>query len=531
MKTIEARAMQHYNPAMRLACTSVLLLWLGCGGQSCGCSGGKILAQLTNVEGAVQRDFAKEILAWTPAEVGAQFRLGDGVRAPLDASAELKLIDGSIAKLYPGALLRFMKAGSSSGGYGIDVQAGEAELVVGSRPLHLTTHLGDAQLVPGTRLRLRRLDNGNIVFTVQLGLARLRPVDGEPVEIGVGQSLEVTIGMAIIGPAPGLDLPEAEPAPEIPAPVDAGTGDGVADASTTADESEAATPQSGSDAPRYEANLARSSVGVPTGETATIHVVRDPVTVGFGIGDKCPDRAVVTVEHARGRRAAVVRGVGRIHIEVPRGRHPYQMACLTAEGKHGPVVAKGTITVVRDSGRARLPRRPPTSPVRADGRTYNVLYQNQLPHIVFTWPEAPAARRYKVTATGRGAPKPASSKKPKYVFKSGKLREGKHTLQFSAGDKRSRETRLVLRFDNNAPRASLAAPRERGFSVGDTVEVRGVAMSGSKVSVAGGEMTVDAQDRFRATVVTTAAHPDLAVRVSHPRRGTHYYVRRAKGSK
>jgi hypothetical protein len=87
-----------------------------------------------------------------------------------------------------------------------------------------------------------------------------------------------------------------------------------------------------------------------------------------------------------------------------------------------------------------------------------------------------------------------------------------------------------VRFDNAAPKASLSSPIDRQFKPGDTVTIEGVALETWKVSVEGGSVNVGADERFVGSVPTSASHPDVAVRLAHPRLGVHYYLRRASGS-
>jgi hypothetical protein len=122
-------------------------------------------------------------------------------------------------------------------------------------------------------------------------------------------------------------------------------------------------------------------------------------------------------------------------------------------------------------------------------------------------------------------------KAPEHTFRSGALQDGTHTLTFRAGERSSRTTSVQIRFDNAAPKASLSEPADRSFAPGDTVRIAGVALPTWKVSVAGGTIKQDGSDRFSGLIVTSAQRPDIAVRLRHPRLGTHYYLRRATSSR
>ena len=78
--------------------------------------------------------------------------------------------------------------------------------------------------------------------------------------------------------------------------------------------------------------------------------------------------------------------------------------------------------------------------------------------------------------------------------------------------------------------ASLSAPIDRSFAPGAELEIEGVLLPAWKVSVDGGMIEKVGEDRFHGRIVTTPQNPDFAVRLFHPRLGTHYYLRRASGA-
>jgi hypothetical protein len=119
---------------------------------------------------------------------------------------------------------------------------------------------------------------------------------------------------------------------------------------------------------------------------------------------------------------------------------------------------------------------------------------------------------------------------PEHVFGSGELRDGVHEVSFRAGTRGSRTTYIDVRFDNNAPTASVESPPNRGFVAGQPVQVAGVSLPAWKVSVEGGTVERESDGRFKGSIVPGAEHPDVVVRLSHPRLGIHYYLRRAGAS-
>jgi hypothetical protein len=266
--------------------------------------------------------------------------------------------------------------------------------------------------------------------------------------------------------------------------------------------------------PSYHNMLARA------GESFVVHAPEAPVAVGFDIG-KCPGEGVLELLGARQQ----ARGTGSANLLFSAGIRGYTLRCIGPRGP-GNIVARGSVHVLVDPGTRKLPTRAPTSHVEADGRSYTIYYQNQLPDVAVRWPNPPSEAHYQVVLDGA----PTSIDAPEHLFVSGMLRDGTHTLSFQAGPRRSRTTTVIVRFDNAAPKASLGAPANRGFTPGDVVTVEGVVLPGWRVALPGGSVESGAGDRFSGQVQTSKERPDIAVRLSHPRLGTHYYLRRAAGS-
>lgn len=260
----------------------------------------------------------------------------------------------------------------------------------------------------------------------------------------------------------------------------------------------------------------------PAGESFVLHAPELPVSVSFGFGGKCPEQGEIELVGKRQR----VRGKGSANLLLSAGTRGYTLRCVNAAGALGRVVARGTMHVLLDAGTRKLPPVPPTSFVEADGRTYTIYYPNQLPEISVRWPNAPEEQRYVLELDG----KPRELSEPEYVFKSGSLRDGTHQVSFRASSRRSRTTTIEVRFDNNAPTASLNQPADRSFSPGDEVKVEGVSLQAWKVSLEDGTISKESDGRFTGLITPTAGRPDIAVRLSHPRLGIHYYLRRAASS-
>lgn len=609
------------------------------------CKSDPALATLTELKGDnVRRDFDKEQGEWTPAKVGAEFRLGDGVRSDAPSTAALSLIDGSRLEMRPGTMIRFLLDGTAPGEQAIDVQTGEAIVSAGGSELRLRTHVGLAILSPGGQLSVTR-EGDALRMHVDVGVARFRDKQGREIKLDIGDTVLLEVGAAVLHKLPGSAEPSpagVAPAPDVvrtvahvktkgaklrragkrnfvdlapgeyelaprsslrlPAgvavelvrgedrtllegPGDFLIGEGgvvtakrgglqlsarrenvevivpggtivarAANGGSAADvrlgEQEAVlSVKSGSvnfqgvegrrelgpgGEHRWSYPPASEEVGsevepdfanmrVRAGESFVVHAPEVPVSVGFDFTDRCKGDGVFELAQSRRR----TRGQGEVNVLLPAGVRAYSVRCIDERGNPGRVVAKGSVHVLEDAGTRKLPPRAPTSLVDADGRSYTIYYQNQLPELRVRWPNAPVADLYKLDVDGEVM----SLGAPEHLFESGSLRDGPHRLTFEAQQRKSRTAKVEVRFDNTAATASLTSPAERSFSPGDTVTIEGVALPAWKLSVQGGTIEQAGGDRFQGRVQTSAEEPDIAVRLSHPRLGTHYYLRRAAGSR
>jgi len=264
------------------------------------------------------------------------------------------------------------------------------------------------------------------------------------------------------------------------------------------------------------------NISAGAGESFIVHAPSVPVAIGFSFGKKCPDEG--QLELVGGRQ--VSRGQGSANLAFGAGMRAYTLRCLDKSGAPGRIVARGSVQVLVDLGTRKLPPIAPTSRVEADGRTYTIYYQNQLPEVAVRWPNPPTVAAYALEVDDKSI----ALKAPEHLFRSGTLGDGTHRMAFSAEGRRSRTTTVEVRFDNVAPKASLSEPADRGFTPGELVTVKGVALPTWKVTLEGGTIAMSPGERFTAQVQTSKEQPDIAVRLSHPRLGTHYYLRRASGS-
>jgi ferric-dicitrate binding protein FerR (iron transport regulator) len=259
----------------------------------------------------------------------------------------------------------------------------------------------------------------------------------------------------------------------------------------------------------------RVSFSVPAGETFVVHSPALPVALGITAPASCQGEALVELSNG-----ARYRGTGVVKVWLDAATRGFGIRCADKPAKSA---VRSQVRVLEDAGTRKLPPRAPTSEVEADGRGYTIYYQNQPPDIHVRWPSAPDTTAYQLDVDGTVMKLAASE----HTFTSGALADGQHQLTFSALSRRSRTTAVEVRFDNTAATASLNAPRDRGFSVGSEVEVEGVLLPAWKVSMDGGTIEKVGDSRFQGRITTTPNAPDFAVRLSHRKLGTHYYVRRA----
>jgi hypothetical protein len=158
------------------------------------------------------------------------------------------------------------------------------------------------------------------------------------------------------------------------------------------------------------------------------------------------------------------------------------------------------------------------------------MYQNQLPSVSLAWSKAPSSGSFSLVHRSNGGQRRYKVGSAAYSFRSGSLQEGQHVFYFEGGGKVSRQTTVRIRFDNKAPTASLKTPANLNVAQGEKVIIAGVAQPGWKVEINGKAAKVDGEQRFSQEAEMPGGERALAVRLTHPRRGTHIYVRRAAGT-
>lgn len=270
--------------------------------------------------------------------------------------------------------------------------------------------------------------------------------------------------------------------------------------------------------------LGYADITVNSGESLVVHDPRPPTAVRILFQGACPEGGSV---RAKGAGGAFASGSGSVALPFAPGRHAYALHCLGSDGSEGPAVSQGTLTIVHDSGTRPMPQKPPSTGVETDGRTYTVMYQNQLPAVSLRWSKAPQGAGFVLSHRSASGNKSYKVSGPSYSFRSGALPEGSHTFYFEGGGKVSRQTTVQIKFDNAAPTASLQTPVALNVKQGELVNISGVAQPGWSVEINGKSADLDGQQRFSQKAEMPTGERALAVRLTHPQRGTHIYVRRA----
>jgi hypothetical protein len=257
------------------------------------------------------------------------------------------------------------------------------------------------------------------------------------------------------------------------------------------------------------------------GESVVIHDPAPPSAVRFTFAGACPGQGLLQLLQAGKARAYAV-GSGSAALPLPLGQHRYELRCAGEPA----LKAKGAVEVLRDAGTRRMAGPQPATTLQADGRDYTVLYQNRLPDITLVWRDAPASQGVSLVHEFQGKSSTLAVTGAEHVFASGSLAEGRHVVHFVGGGKLSRRTTVNVAFDNAAPKAAIDTPVKVDTEPGAELTVSGIALPGWDVAIEGQPARRDAQGRFSLPVSWPLERRALAIRLGHPERGTHVYLRR-----
>jgi len=482
-------------------------LWLACLAVvvSCDACGADDLAELRAIVGPVQRDYAASQGTWQNASAGSVFGVGDGLRTGTGARAELQLVPDGRLRVEADTVVRFSDvAPDTAGGERqgtFDVETGSIELESGATELLIEAPAGLARVSKNSRVRVRGNSKTGVGLEVAVGRAQVER-GSEIISAGSGETLALSVGRVEVE----REQPAAEPQPTPIAPA------------------QEQPPQALPLEMGVEASLDSYELEVPAGETATIHDPHPPIAVGFKT-DACEKGVELELRDLRGggRR---IRAASVPAARLAAGSFRYSVRCVGDAS--GSTRGNGLLRVVRDAGGRSLPRTAPKITLDADGRRYNLRYQNLLPELRLRWPRAPEASSYRLELVAEGgAVLREEASKPEVRLRSGRVREGEYRFSISAGGGvRSPETTLRVTFDDTARTAQLTEPKDLVFLPSSQVRVAGAALASSTVRVGNVALALGADGRFADTVQAPAPGRALAVRVQHPIAGVHYYVRR-----
>lgn len=263
---------------------------------------------------------------------------------------------------------------------------------------------------------------------------------------------------------------------------------------------------------------------VAVGETLTIHDPKGSTAVQFSFNGKCGGGGFIEMDKdPRYRTAKVSGGKDSANMMVGGGSWAYRLRCSSASGDTA-AVASGRIVVRRDSGTRRLLKEVAFD-IDADGRNYRVSYQSAIPNIaVRTKGEGGP---FKLHVAQGGTAQTFTGSSTKITIPGNTLKEGTYTYWLERNGVKDRKvSTLTIDFDNTAPQVYIEAPIN-GRVWTDEIDVRGAVLPGWTAAVDAITIPMDGQRRFRAKVGKPQGRA-LAIKLSHPKRGVHYYLRRGK---
>lgn len=260
------------------------------------------------------------------------------------------------------------------------------------------------------------------------------------------------------------------------------------------------------------------------GETVTIHDPKGLTAVRFDFGDRCVDGGFIEMDrNTHYRTAKVSAGKDGANMAVRAGSWAYRLRCSTDAGDSAPV-GSGRIVVRRDAGTRKLPKDPATIPIDADGRPYRLSYQSVMPTLLVRTKGKGARFRLHLASGGKDVTFDATA--PSVSVPGTTLQEGSYTYWFERdGVKDPKVSTLIIDFDNTAAQVYIELPVD-GRPWSEDIKVRGAVLPGWTASIDGVTLPMDKQRRFTATVQRPSGNA-LAIKLSHPQRGVHYYLRRA----
>ncbi|HEY4178582.1 MAG TPA: hypothetical protein VGM90_17160 [Kofleriaceae bacterium] len=261
---------------------------------------------------------------------------------------------------------------------------------------------------------------------------------------------------------------------------------------------------------------------ISAGESATIHDYSGKTAVQFAFGEKCSggNGFVELDSDNRFQTAAISPGKDQANMLVQAGSWAYRIRCSSNEN----TVASGRIAVMRDAGTKKL--LPPLNiPIDPDGRSYRLDYQSSIPDVTVN--TKGTGTNFKIHIATGGKEQVFEGKGGKVRIPGKSLDEGVYTYyQERDGVKDSKISTLTIGFDNTAPQASIERPVQ-GKAWDAQVDIRGSVLVGWSASVDAVPLPINPKDRrFTGKVDKPTSSQAIAIKLSHPQRGVHYYIRR-----
>jgi hypothetical protein len=421
---------------LRLGLPLWLALSLACVA-SCAQCGEEVVAEIASAKGDVQRDHRTLPGKFATAGIADTLHVGDALRTGAKSEAELKLFPDGVARIEERTLVRFMSERPADGVERLTIEEGVIELDATAVDLELDTGHGIARVKPGSRIRVRA-EPHDVQLDVLVGRVQIERKGRESERGNAGETLTLS---APVAAKPAAEAPAVAPVavpdvPDEPAP--------TAEAATT---DSAERKDSGEVVKNVDFKLASP-------ENATIHASSLPIEIAIPLN--CPEGGSVDIGTGKKRRTLRAEpGSSDVSLRLKAGAQKLRMRC-------GERTRALKLRVVRDAATQELPHTAPGVDVAADGRRYTVHYQNLLPSVAFSWPNAePSSRYVLLIKRGQAREQRFESNKPEKQLKSGELAEGEHTFTFQAANgKRSPDSSLRISFDNTARSAYLSQPAE-----------------------------------------------------------------------
>ncbi|HSD85962.1 MAG TPA: hypothetical protein VLB44_00550 [Kofleriaceae bacterium] len=245
-----------------------------------------------------------------------------------------------------------------------------------------------------------------------------------------------------------------------------------------------------------------ADVVIDAGGSVTIHDPAPPTAVQINAVFACTHTA--TFEIDRDTRS---NGVALLSA----GAHDYRVTCDSHE-------YLGQIVVLRDPLTRTIPRGLPKNAISADGRSYRISYQAQIPSV-----EVHGGPGTLHLARGGQGEKTYDARGESVVVPSEDLAEGQYTYWFSA----VKLSTLTLSYDRNAPVFDIVAP-QAGDAWSDQLSIKGAVILGGRLSIDGFTIPTDRDGRFATNLIPVTNRSVVPLRLDHPAAGAHYAILRAQ---